>query len=209
METKKKFPVMLIGLVICQVAVVILVLSIIQYRAKLFNSLTQVDNIQFEIDTLKLDMAEKDKQLNQANTDLQMTRNQLLSANSKITNLESENIRINNELKSVKIDKDNLNIRTQILVCEEDDLNMDYLNNSVAALRLQNYVSTLHDVKSVSYVIPEKIYSNTRSQLYHITYVSSGDGKVYSKRYIVFVNELGWGPGTFSIDGQCWIDPPY
>lgn len=83
---------------------------------------------------------------------------------------------------------------------------MDYSNNSKAALMLQSYVASLPGVRQVSYVIPEKLYSNTLSQLYHVTYVDDNDGKVYSKRYIVYMSELGWTPKVFSIDGQCWIN---
>jgi hypothetical protein len=85
---------------------------------------------------------------------------------------------------------------------------MAYTDNSLVTLKLMNYVSGLPNVKTVSYVLPEKLYSNSLSQLYHVTYVSSSDGKVYSKRYIVFMKEFSWRNGVFSIDGQCWIDPP-
>ena len=87
--------------------------------------------------------------------------------------------------------------------------NMDYSNNSKVAIKLQSYVSELPGVRSVSYVIPEKLYSNTLSQLYYVTYVDDEDGEVYSKRYIVYMNKFKWKRGTFSIDGQCWIDSPH
>jgi hypothetical protein len=87
-------------------------------------------------------------------------------------------------------------------------LNMDYSDNSKVAILLQAYVSTLPNVKSVSYVIPERLYINTLSQLFHVNYVDSTDGEVYSKRYIVYLTEFGWKNAVFSIDGQCWIDPP-
>ena len=86
--------------------------------------------------------------------------------------------------------------------------NMDYSDNNKVMILLQAYVSALPDVKSVSLVIPEKLYNNSTSQLFHVTYVSSEDGKVYSKRYIVYMQEFGWKNAVFSIDGQCWIDPP-
>jgi len=86
---------------------------------------------------------------------------------------------------------------------------MNYSDNSKVAILLQAYVSQLPDVQSVSFVIPEKLYSNTLSQLYHVTYISRTDGKVYSKRFIVYMKEFGWKNAVFSIDGQCWIDPPH
>ena len=86
--------------------------------------------------------------------------------------------------------------------------NMDYEDNSKIMVDLQAYVGSLPDVKSVSYVIPEKLYINTISSLYHVQYISNSDGKVYAKRYIVYVTEFGWKDSVFSIDGQCWIDPP-
>ena len=85
--------------------------------------------------------------------------------------------------------------------------NMDYTDNMKASIKLQAYVSDLPDVKTVSYVIPERLYSNTLSQLYFVQYVAKSDNKVYSKRYIVYVKEFGWKKGVFSLDGQCWIDP--
>ena len=84
---------------------------------------------------------------------------------------------------------------------------MDYTDNMKASIKLQAYVSDLPDVKTVSYVIPERLYSNTLSQLYFVQYVAKSDNKVYSKRYIVYVKEFGWKKGVFSLDGQCWIDP--
>jgi hypothetical protein len=86
---------------------------------------------------------------------------------------------------------------------------MNYSDNSKVAILLQAYVSTLPNVKSVSYIIPERLYINTLSQLFHVNYVDSTDGKVYSKRYIVYLTEFGWKNAVFSIDGQCWIDQPH
>jgi hypothetical protein len=85
---------------------------------------------------------------------------------------------------------------------------MDYSDRSKMMVDLQAYVGGLPNVKSVSYVIPEKLYSNTISELFHVTFVALNDGKVYSKRYIVYAREFGWKNAVFSIAGQCWIDPP-
>ena len=86
---------------------------------------------------------------------------------------------------------------------------MDYTDNPSAILMLQAYVSTLPGIQTVSYTINEKLYSNSLSQLVHVTYVAEEDGQVYSKRYIVFLNEFSWFEGVFSIDGQCWVDGPH
>jgi hypothetical protein len=86
--------------------------------------------------------------------------------------------------------------------------NMNYSDNSKVAVLLQAYVSQLPDVKSVSYTIPEKLYSNTLSEIFFVQYMAT-DGKNYAKRYLVYMNEFGWKTGTFSISGQCWIDPPH
>jgi len=86
--------------------------------------------------------------------------------------------------------------------------NMDYSNNSRVAILLQAYVSSLSDVKSVSYTIPERLYKNTLSEIIFVNYIGT-DGKLYAKRYIVYMEEFGWLNGVFSIDGQCWIDPPH
>lgn len=93
------------------------------------------------------------------------------------------------------------------LKCEDPKLMMDYSNNSVIAVKLQAYVSTLDDVQTVSYVLPERLYSNSLSQLYHVTYTNDG-GERYSKRYIVYVTEFGWKKATFDLDNQCWLDAP-
>jgi hypothetical protein len=86
---------------------------------------------------------------------------------------------------------------------------LDYDNNSKIMIKLQSYVSDLPNVRSVSFVIPEKVYPNTDSQLYYVNYISESSGNLYSMRFLVYVNELGWKKGTFSIDGQCWIDYPH
>jgi hypothetical protein len=85
----------------------------------------------------------------------------------------------------------------------------DYSNNSKIAIQLQAYVAGLPGVESVSYVYPERLYNNTLSESFHVNYADSNDGKGYSKRYIVYVAEFGWKNAVFSIDGQCWIDPPH
>ena len=86
--------------------------------------------------------------------------------------------------------------------------NMNYSDNSKVAVLLQAYVSQLPDVKAVSYTIPEKLYNNTLSEIFFVQYTST-DGKNYAKRYVVYMNEFDWQNGTFSLDGQCWIDPPH
>jgi hypothetical protein len=85
---------------------------------------------------------------------------------------------------------------------------MDYTDNSRVAIMLQAYVALLPGVRQVSYVIPEKLYNNTLSQIYYVSYIDDADGKVYSKRYIAYIREFGWSNGVFSIDGQCWVDGP-
>ena len=87
--------------------------------------------------------------------------------------------------------------------------NMDYSDNSKAFILLQAYVASLPDVRQVSYTIPERLYNNSLSHIVHVTYVSDSDGRIYSKRYIVYVKEFGWSDGVFSIDGQCWVDGPH
>ena len=87
-------------------------------------------------------------------------------------------------------------------------INMDYSDNKKFDVLLLDYVSQLPDVKSVSYTIPEPLYGNTLSELFFVQYTST-DGKDYAKRYIVYVKEFSWLNGTFSIDGQCWVDPPH
>jgi hypothetical protein len=86
---------------------------------------------------------------------------------------------------------------------------MDYSNNSKVAIQLQAYVNKLPGVRAVSFTIPERLYSNTISVIIFVSFINDEDGKVYSHRYIVYMKELGWQNGVFSIDGQCWIDPPH
>ena len=87
--------------------------------------------------------------------------------------------------------------------------NMDYSNNTNAFVMLQAYVAKLPGVRSVSSTINERLYSNSLSHIVFVTYVTDDDGKVYSKRYIVYLKEFGWKNGVFSIDGQCWVDGPH
>jgi hypothetical protein len=85
---------------------------------------------------------------------------------------------------------------------------MNYSDNTKIAVELQYYVSKLPDVGQVSYTIPEKLYTNTLSEIIFVQYVGT-DGKPYAKRYIVYIKEFGWENAVFSIDGQCWLDPPH
>jgi|GEM_PF-1137118 len=89
---------------------------------------------------------------------------------------------------------------------------MNYSSLSKMMILLQAYVSEQSGVRAVSYAIPENLYNNVNSQAIYISYVDDTDGKVYAKRFIVYMDEdpkrkLEWKNGVFSIDGQCWIDP--
>ena len=86
---------------------------------------------------------------------------------------------------------------------------MDYTNNTVAFKKLQEHVGSLPGVRQYSYTVNEKLYSNSLSHIVHVLFVADDDGQVYSKRYIVYLDELGWSEGVFSIDGQCWVDGPH
>lgn len=87
------------------------------------------------------------------------------------------------------------------------DVNYSTIWKSITSL--QSYMGQFSDVRSTSYAIPERLYSNAESYIVHITYISDTDGAVYSRRYIIYVTEFSWKKGVFSIDGQCWIDPPH
>jgi hypothetical protein len=87
--------------------------------------------------------------------------------------------------------------------------NLNYSDSSNMRVLLQAYVSGLPDVKSVSSTIGERLYSNTISSLIFVSYIAKEDSQVYSKRYIVYYPEFGWKKAVYSIDGQCWIDPPH
>jgi septal ring factor EnvC (AmiA/AmiB activator) len=165
--------------------------------------------VQRQLKQSQADLSTVQGQLKQSQADLSATQKQLTDANTKISDLESANSKLSGDLGSSKSDAVKANLQLSKYLCESQSLNMDYSNNSIVAIRLQNFVSTLPGVRSVSYVIPEKLYVNSISQLYYVSYVSSDDGKVYSKRYMVYMKEFGWSPSTFSIDGQCWIDPAY
>ncbi|MDW7755473.1 MAG: hypothetical protein SCH68_09935 [Brevefilum sp.] len=86
---------------------------------------------------------------------------------------------------------------------------MSYDNNTNAFAMLQAHVATLPDVRTVSYTINERLFSNSLSHIVFVRYVADQDGEVYSKRYIVYLDEFGWSEGVFSVDGQCWIDGPH
>jgi hypothetical protein len=85
---------------------------------------------------------------------------------------------------------------------------ISYSDNNTVIVQLQAYVSRMSGVKSVSYAIPERLFSNTSSELVHITYTNT-EGKQFSMRFIIYNDEFGWKPAIFFIDGQCWIDPPH
>jgi len=87
--------------------------------------------------------------------------------------------------------------------------NMSYENMWKSIAILQAYVNQFEDVKQTTYAVPEPLYSNTLSYLVHIEYVSKTDGKTYSRRYIVYFKEFSWLNAIYSIDGQCFIDPPH
>jgi hypothetical protein len=154
-------------------------------------------------------------QLSQTQSDLIAEQNKsatLTASKSEVdtsyASLQANFTKLNKDYSDVKTKWFNAQTQVDRLICKADGLNMDYTNNSTAAIRLQNFLSTMPDVREVSYVIPERIYSNTLSQLYYVTYVSKTDGQVYSRRFIVYQAEFGWSKGTFDMDGQCWLDKP-
>jgi septal ring factor EnvC (AmiA/AmiB activator) len=173
-----------------------------QSRADLLSTKEQLEQSQANLSSVQ-------GQLKQSQADLSTTQKQLADANTKISDLESANDKLSSDFGNSKSDAVRANLQLKKYLCENENLNMDYSNNSIVAIRLQNFVSTLSRVRSVSYVIPEKLYNNTISQLYYVSYLDSNDGEVYSKRYIVYMREFGWSPSTFSIDGQCWVDSPF
>jgi hypothetical protein len=87
--------------------------------------------------------------------------------------------------------------------------NMDYTDDTKAFVLLQTYVSSLPDVRQLSYIVPEKIYSDTLSNIVLVRYIAKSNAQYYSKKYIIYMDEFGWSTGVFSIDGQCWIDGPH
>ena len=86
--------------------------------------------------------------------------------------------------------------------------NMDYTDEAKAFVLLQTYVSSLPDVRQLSYIDPEKISSDSLSNVVSVRYIAKSNAQYYTKKYIVYMDELGWSTGVFSIDGQCWIDGP-
>lgn len=87
------------------------------------------------------------------------------------------------------------------------DVNYSTIWKSISSL--QAYLGQFDDVRSTSNALPEKMYSNSDSYIVHMRYVSDSDGEVYSRRFMIYVTEFSWQKGVFSIDGQCWIDPPH
>jgi hypothetical protein len=87
--------------------------------------------------------------------------------------------------------------------------NMDYSDVSTMVAALEAYVSRFPDVESVKDTFTQNLYLNTTSQSIGIQYISRQSGNIYIKKFLVYTDEFGWKEGTFSIDGQCWIDPPH
>lgn len=86
--------------------------------------------------------------------------------------------------------------------------NMDYSDLWKSINLLQAYMEEMPGILRVSTALTEKLYSNTDSYLVYIRYINEEDNETYSKRYVVNKKEFGWSEGVFSLDGQCWIDPP-
>lgn len=87
--------------------------------------------------------------------------------------------------------------------------NMTYENMWKSITMLQSYVDQFPDVKVTTLAVPENLYSNAVSHIVHIDYISKDDGKEYSRRYIIYFKEFAWKNAVYSIDGQCFIDPPH
>jgi hypothetical protein len=87
--------------------------------------------------------------------------------------------------------------------------NVNYSTIWKSISSLQAYLGQFDDVRSTSNALPEKLYSNSESYIVHMRYISDSDGEVYSRRFMIYVTEFSWKSGIFSIDGQCWIDPPH
>jgi hypothetical protein len=148
------------------------------------------------------------QQLNTAQSSLSELYAQLDESNNKYKDLETSTNSLQSKYSKSQTDLNLANTKLSDVICEDPNLKMTYDDSSKIAIKLQNYVSDLPGVDTVSYVIPERIYSNTDSRLYYVQYVNSSDHKVYAKRYMVYVSEFGWKKATFSIDDQCWLDYP-
>ena len=71
---------------------------------------------------------------------------------------------------------------------------------------LKSYVETLPDVKVTTYELPEQLYSNTKSHLVFIDYISKKMGKLMQSDISIYRMNLDGKIQYFSLDGQCWID---
>jgi uncharacterized membrane-anchored protein YhcB (DUF1043 family) len=148
------------------------------------------------------------QELKTAKSSLVELQTKLDESTNKIGDLETSSNSLQSKYAKSQTDLTLANSKLGAVICEDVNLKMTYDDSSKIAIKLQNYVSDLQGVETVSYVIPERIYSNTDSRLYYVQYVNSSDHKVYAKRYMVYVSEFGWKKATFSIDDQCWIDYP-
>lgn len=86
---------------------------------------------------------------------------------------------------------------------------MDYTSSAEAMIDLQAYVSALPDVRQLSYAKPEKINNDALSSIVEVRYIARSNAQFFSKWYIVYMDELAFSSGVFSIDGQCWVDGPH
>jgi exonuclease VII small subunit len=176
------------------------------YEASIQTMNTSLEDTESELSDIQTTLEDTENRLDDAENTLEV-------ANEIITEKESELAQASEEIVTLKVDnadlrKDILKLRPlEDLLCD-DQISMDYSGILNSTSRLSSYVGGLSDVARVSLTMRSTLWSNAESKVHVINYVARDDNEVYSKQFLVYYNELRWKPGTFYIDGQCWLDAP-
>jgi uncharacterized protein (DUF3084 family) len=219
--------------------IIILILGIGSLAILLFLNQTKVNNLQkassplaHDLSALGAELILKKQNLDKVSSDLDSCTSQLNTAEEKFQTADRElqELTQSSQESIEKLESQLALSRDQIavkntslrelesiankynqLICDPysmDQLKMDYSSLQSSSSRLQGFVANLDDTDHVSNSVRNTLWNNADSKIHGITYVSD-EGNTYSRQFLVYVNELGWDEGTFYIDGQCWLDPPW
>jgi hypothetical protein len=167
-----------------------------------------LENTNTNLQEVSDELEQKQSQLSQAETTLNETQKALEEEKAKNSKLEKDYNDKNSLLTEARSELNNVKPKLDKLLCPKQFGEMDYSSIINASERLQYYVSTLPDVVQVSSTMRNTLWNNADSKVHVITYKFT-DGQFYSMQFLVYMDEFDWARGTFYVDGQCWIDPPY
>jgi DNA repair exonuclease SbcCD ATPase subunit len=166
-----------------------------------------IQHLEAELEAVRRDLAEAQDSINTLNETIALLEGEKEALALEKEQIEAERDKLSREVRGANQESARLERELDKLLCSKQ-IEMDYSSVLSASSRLIGYVSSLPNVAHVGTTLRNTLWNNADSKVHIITYTDREDGGYYSMQFLVYMDEFGWEPATFFIDGQCWVDPP-